>query len=197
MLNLPNILTMGRIAAIPLMVLTFYWDTSTIRWIACGIFVVAAITDFFDGYLARRFNQVSAVGRFLDPIADKLLVASLLLFLAAFDRMSSLCYIPAAVILCREIMVSGLREYLAELQVGMPVTPLAKWKTATQLVALPILIVGDKGLPGYGVTLIGELMLCLAAILTLVTGYTYLMAGISHMRLVDEQAAKEAASQDS
>jgi len=196
MLNLPNILTMGRIAAIPLMLLTFYWDTPTMRWIAWALFSLAAITDFFDGYLARRLNVVSAIGRFLDPIADKLLVAALLMFLVAFDRMSTFSYLGAIIILCREILVSGLREYLAQLQVGMPVTPLAKWKTAVQMVALPVLIVGDLGLPGYGITIIGEVLLWVAAVLTMMTGYTYLQAGIKHMRAVDEAAMAERTADD-
>jgi cardiolipin synthase len=186
MWTLPNLLTVGRIAAIPLMLATFYWDTPATRWAACGLFAAAAITDFFDGYLARRFNQVSAIGRFLDPIADKLLVAALLLFLAAFGRIEPISLIPAAVILCREILVSGLREYLAELRVGMPVTPLAKWKTATQLIALPVLIVGDGGLPGHAITLIGEILLWVAGVLTLMTGYGYLTAGIRYMREADK-----------
>jgi cardiolipin synthase len=186
MTTLPNLLTLGRIAAIPLMLATFYWDTPVTRWAACALFALAGITDFFDGYLARRFNQVSAIGRFLDPIADKLLVSSLLLFLAAFERIDTLSLIPAVVILCREILVSGLREYLAELRVGMPVTPLAKWKTATQMIALPVLIVGDPGLPGHAITLIGEILLCVAAILTLMTGYGYLTAGIRFMREADK-----------
>ena len=97
MLTLPNLLTLGRIAAIPALLATFYWDTPAMRWTACAIFTAAAVTDFFDGYLARRFNQVSAIGRFLDPIADKLLVAALLLFLAAFGRFSTLGLIPAVV----------------------------------------------------------------------------------------------------
>jgi len=196
MLNLPNILTMGRIAAIPLMLLTFYWDTPTMRWIAWALFSLAAITDFFDGYLARRLNVVSAIGRFLDPIADKLLVAALLMFLVAFDRMSTFSYLAAIIILCREILVSGLREYLAQLQVGMPVTPLAKWKTAVQMVALPVLIVGDLGLPGYGITIIGEVLLWVAAGLTMMTGYTYLQAGIKHMRAADEAAMAERTADD-
>jgi cardiolipin synthase len=186
MLTLPNLLTLGRIAAIPAMLATFYWDNPTTRWIACVVFVAAAVTDFFDGYLARRFNQVSAIGRFLDPIADKLLVAALLLFLAAFERIGPLSLIPAVVILCREILVSGLREYLAEIRIGMPVTPLAKWKTTFQLIALPVLIVGDGGLPGHAITLIGEILLWIAGALTLITGYAYMRAGVTHMRAADE-----------
>lgn len=186
MLTLPNLLTLGRIAAIPALLATFYWDTPATRWTACAIFTAAAVTDFFDGYLARRFNQVSAIGRFLDPIADKLLVAALLLFLAAFERFSTLALIPAVVILCREILVSGLREYLAEIRIGMPVTPLAKWKTTVQLIALPVLIVGDGGLPGHAITLIGEILLWAAGLLTLITGYAYLKAGVAHMRAADE-----------
>ncbi|MGB1027703.1 MAG: CDP-diacylglycerol--glycerol-3-phosphate 3-phosphatidyltransferase, partial [Rhodospirillaceae bacterium] len=143
MKSLPNILTFGRIAVIPIMVILFYVPGETARWINCGLFILAAITDFFDGWLARKMGSVSDLGRFLDPIADKLLVAAVLLMLAAMDRLDVWSYPAACIILMREILVSGLREYLAELQVRMPVTKLAKWKTTVQLIALPVLIVGD------------------------------------------------------
>ena len=107
-------------------------------------------------------------------------------YYAAFGRFSTLGLIPAVVILCREILVSGLREYLAELRIGMPVTPLAKWKTTVQLIALPVLIVGDGSLPGHAVTLIGEILLWIAGLLTMITGYGYLKAGVAHMRAADE-----------
>ncbi|MCK5296003.1 MAG: CDP-diacylglycerol--glycerol-3-phosphate 3-phosphatidyltransferase, partial [Alphaproteobacteria bacterium] len=119
MINLPNLLTIARIVLIPLVLVTFYIDGNTARWIGCALFSIAAITDFFDGYLARTQNLTSSFGRFLDPIADKLLVSSVLLFLAAFDRLGMFGLLPAAVILCREILVSGLREFLAEIRIGM------------------------------------------------------------------------------
>ena len=129
MLNLPNILTLSRIAIIPIVLTTFFFDSTAMRWTAVSLFTLAGVTDFFDGYLARRANQVSRLGRFLDPIADKLLVASVLLMLVGFGRVEEWSYIPAIVILLREILVSGLREFLAELRVGLPVTKLAKDKT--------------------------------------------------------------------
>ena len=130
MINLPNLLTLSRIAAIPILVALLYFHDPVTRWIALVLFVIAAVTDYLDGYLARHRGEVSAFGRFLDPIADKLLVASLIVVLVAIDQISGMVVIPAIVILCREILVSGLREYLAEVQVPLPVSRLAKWKTA-------------------------------------------------------------------
>lgn len=182
MLSLPNLLTLSRIAVIPLVVATFYMDGVWPRWLACVLFVAAAITDWFDGYLARSRNEVSVLGRFLDPIADKLLVGAVVFMLSAFDRIDAASILPALVILLREILVSGLREYLAELRVGMPVTRLAKWKTGVQMVALPVLLVGDAGPAILHPKALGEFGLWLAAILTLVTGWDYLRAGLGHMR---------------
>ncbi len=182
--SLPNLLTLSRIVVIPLVIATFYLPGEMFRWAACGLFVVAAITDFFDGWLARRTNQVSSFGRFLDPIADKLLVAAVLLMLTASDRVDGLAVLPALVILLREILVSGLREFLSELRVGMPVSKLAKWKTGIQMVALPVLLVGDAGqvlIPLPWQT-IGEVALWIAGGLTLITGYDYLQAGMKHIR---------------
>ncbi len=143
--NLPNALTVSRIVAIPVVCLLLLPDTSWGAWVALVVYTVACITDFLDGYLARTWQQQSRFGRMLDPIADKLLVASLLLMLVGIDRLSGVHILPAAVILCREITVSGLREYLAELRVGMPVTRLAKWKTGIQMGAIGFLVVGDAG----------------------------------------------------
>ncbi|GEO80630.1 CDP-diacylglycerol--glycerol-3-phosphate 3-phosphatidyltransferase [Pararhodospirillum oryzae] len=181
MLTLPNLLTLARIVVIPLMVALFYVDAPMARWINGGLFIAAAITDFFDGWLARRSNQVSRLGRFLDPIADKLLVAAVLMMLVGVGHISPWSIPAAVVILMREILVSGLREFLAEIQVGMPVTRLAKWKTTVQLIALAVLIIGP--LPGLDVpmSLLGELLLWGAAGMTLVTGYDYLREGLRHM----------------
>lgn len=184
----PNLLTLSRIAAIPLVVATFYLDGHFWHWVALGLFAIAGITDFFDGWLARRTNQISSFGRFLDPIADKLLVAAILLMLAATHRIGSLTCIPAVVILCREILVSGLREFLAETRVSVPVSRLAKWKTTLQLLAIGFLLVGDAGPDWLPVRLIGELGLWVAAAITLITGYDYLRAGVPYMRKSQDEA---------
>ncbi len=189
MTSLPNLLTLSRIVAIPLVVATFYLHGPGPRWVACVLFVAAAITDWFDGRLARSRGEVSALGRFLDPIADKLLVGAVLFMLAAFGRLSAVAMLPAVIILLREILVSGLREFLAELRVGMPVTWLAKWKTAVQMVALPLLLVGNAAPPVLHARAIGEIGLWVAAGLTIVTGWDYLRAGLHHMRVSD--AAKD------
>lgn len=179
--SLPNLLTLSRIGVIPVLLALFYVEAAWVRWVACALFTAACLTDYFDGYFARSRKQVSPLGRFLDPVADKLLVAAVLLMLAAFDRMSVLALLPAVVILCREIIVSGLREFLAELRVGMPASRLAKWKTGIQMTAIGVLIVGDAGPEALPIKLIGEVGLWLAAILTLVTGYDYLRAGLAHI----------------
>jgi len=180
--SLPNLLTLSRIVAIPVLVALLYFHSPVTRWIALALFVAAALTDYLDGYIARHRGEVSALGRFLDPIADKLLVASLIVILVAIDDIRGLVVIPAIVILCREILVSGLREYLAEIQVPLPVSKLAKWKTAIQMVALGVLIVGAEGAPDFlPVVFIGDAGLWIAALLTFVTGYDYLARGLSHM----------------
>ncbi len=179
--SLPNMLTCSRIVVIPLLIATFYFPGNTARWIAFTLFSFAAITDFFDGYLARRSNQTSQLGRFLDPIADKLLVGAVLFMLVGFNHVNSWTFLPAVVILLREILVSGLREFLAEVRVGMPVSRLAKWKTAIQMISLPLLLIGDA-LPEIPNHEIGEVGLWIAAALTLVTGYDYLRAGLHHIQ---------------
>ncbi len=181
MFNLPNILTMSRIFVIPIVVALFFWDSVTTRWVACVLFSAAGVTDFFDGYLARRAQQVSRFGRFLDPIADKLLVAAVILCLAGTGRITPIEMLPALIILLREILVSGLREFLAELRVSLPVTRLAKYKTTAQMFALGFLIVGDKAPEWIPAHAIGNVLLWGAAIVTLITGYDYLKAGIEHM----------------
>jgi cardiolipin synthase len=179
--TLPNLLTLSRIAAIPLVIVTFYLPAPYGPWIGCGLFTLAGFTDWLDGRLARLWKQQSEIGRFLDPIADKLLVATILFMLAALQRVSEPTIFPALVILGREIMVSGLREHLAALKVRVPSSRLAKWKTGLQMGAIGVLLVGDAGPRFLPVTFIGELMLWGAAVLTLVTGYDYLRAGLVHM----------------
>ncbi len=181
--NLPNILTFGRVLIVPLVVACLFWpDEFALRWTALGLFTLAAVTDFFDGYLARAWEQQSALGRMLDPIADKLLVSAVLMILVADGTIKSWSIWAAIVILCREILVSGLREFLAELKVSVPVSKVAKWKTTTQLLALGFLIAGRAGelvLPGT--VKIGLTLLWLSALLTLYTGWDYMKAGIKHV----------------
>ena len=179
--SLPNLLTLSRIVVIPVLVAMFFIHGDVARWVACALFVAAAVTDYFDGHFARRWSQISAFGRFLDPIADKLLVSAVILMLVAKDGIAGLVVLPALIILCREVLVSGLREFLATLNVGLPVSRLAKWKTMLQMVALGFLIVGDTGPDAVPVQMIGETGLWIAALLTLVTGYDYLRVGLGHM----------------
>jgi cardiolipin synthase len=184
-LDLPNLLTMSRIAAIPVLVVLVFLRDPWGDFAACVVFSAAAITDYFDGKLARDRQQTSDFGRMLDPIADKLLVGAALMLLAGMGRLTMLGLLPAIVILLREILVSGLREYLAGLSFGLPVTKLAKWKTGFQMGALGVLLAGDTAasviyLSFLPVSLIGELMLWTAAGLTLITGWDYLQAGLHH-----------------
>ena len=181
MTNIANILTMSRIAAIPLIAALLFFDQPLLRWAAFALYAIACITDFFDGYIARRMAQVSALGRFLDPIADKLLVGVTLFMLAALGRISAPAILPALVILAREILVSGLREHLATLRVRLPVSRLAKWKTGIQMAAIVVLLIGDAGPAALSLRFIGEGLLWVAAALTLVTGYDYLRAGLVHI----------------
>src|SRR5512141_1865865 len=149
-LALPNLLTYARIAAVPVVVALMYWQSILdgglwLRGVALAVFIAAGVTDILDGYFARMWGQQSSLGRMLDPIADKLLVASCLLMLAAEETIRGWSILAAIIILCREILVSGLREFLAELRVSVPVTRLAKWKTTWQLLAVGFLIAGEAG----------------------------------------------------
>ncbi len=177
--QLPNLLTYGRMVAVPVVAACLFApDEFAMRWLALTVFIVAGITDFFDGYLARVLQQQSSLGRMLDPIADKLLVAASLLMLVSDRSITGWSLWAAIVILCREILVSGLREFLAELRVSVPVTKVAKWKTAVQLVAVGFLIAGPAGevlIPGT--VAIGLVLLWIAAVLTLYTGWDYMKAG--------------------
>jgi cardiolipin synthase (CMP-forming) len=184
--DLPNVLTLSRIVAIPVLVVLVVIRTPATDAAACLVFILAGITDYFDGKLARSRKQLSSFGRMLDPIADKLLVGATLMLLVGVNRLSPYGLYPAIVIMLREILVSGLREYLAELRVGgLPVTRLAKWKTGFQMTALGLLLAGDDTaallhLSFLPVALLGEIMLWIAAVLTLVTGWDYLTAGFRH-----------------
>jgi cardiolipin synthase (CMP-forming) len=183
--DLPNLLTLSRIAAIPVLVALVALRHPVADLAACVLFSVAALTDYFDGKLARERRQQSDLGRMLDPIADKLLVGAALMMLVGLGRVSAWGLYPSIVIMLREILVSGLREYLAEIRIGLPVTPLARWKTGFQMGALGTLLAGDSTarllhLAFLPVGVIGEAMLWVAAGLTLWTGWDYLTAGLRH-----------------
>lgn len=185
--SLPNLLTYARIVAIPAMVGCYYVPGDAGRWLAFAVFAVASITDFFDGYLARAWQQQSALGRMLDPIADKLLVAAALLILVSDGTIGDREIWAALVILSREILVSGLREFLAEVRVSVPVTWLAKWKTAVQFGAIACLLMGEAGERYFSWTLeLGIALLWISALLTIYTGFDYLRAGLKHL-LSDDQ----------
>jgi cardiolipin synthase (CMP-forming) len=190
--SLPNLLTYGRILAVPALVAVMFVDRPPTvgphwldypNWVALGVFIAACITDFFDGYLARMWQQQSSLGRMLDPIADKLLVGAALVMLVANGTIAGWSIWAAIIILSREILVSGLREYLAELRVKVAVTRLAKWKTTVQMTAIGFLIAGDAGdalVPGFA-TRTGLALLWIAALVTLYTGYDYFKAGLKHV----------------
>ena len=182
LLSLPNILTMMRILVIPGIVITMIgWNADWARWTAFGLYTFACVTDFFDGYIARRMGQVSNLGRFLDPIADKLLIATVIFMLAAREDLAGVHVVPGLIILVREITVSGLREFLAGLRVSVPVTGLAKWKTVVQMLALGFLIVGPASPDLIPSVQIGIVLVWTAALLTVITGFDYLRAGLRHM----------------
>lgn len=174
----PNLLTLVRIGLIPVLLVLLHLEGAWARWLACAVYTIAASTDYLDGWLARSLDQHSRLGRWLDPVADKLLVAATVLVLVAFDRAPLL---PSLVILMREITISGLREYLAEARLVLPVSRLAKWKTAVQMTALGFLIVGDAGPWWLFVPEIGCWGLWLAALLTIVTGWDYVQRSVGHM----------------
>ncbi|KPF61006.1 CDP-diacylglycerol--glycerol-3-phosphate 3-phosphatidyltransferase [alpha proteobacterium AAP81b] len=184
MSTLPNLLTLSRIFAVPLLV-ALMWEPVPWAWAtAFLLYCIAAITDYFDGYLARARGTVSKVGVFLDPIADKIMVAAVIVMLVHDGMVHGASVVAALIILLREIIVSGLREFLAGLQVSLPVSRLAKWKTAAQMVALGALVLAGAAAllpPGLPVRLAGITLLWVAAGLTLVTGYDYLRVGLKHM----------------
>ena len=187
MLSLPNLLTLSRILAVPILVFLLWRPAPLDYAITFVLYCVVGITDYFDGYLARAQGRISRLGQFLDPIADKIMVGAVLVMLISsrkenpLPEIAGLHSIPALVILLREIIVSGLREFLAELQVSVPVSALAKWKTTFQMVALGALILGGAVPDMAWVHLVGIVCLWLAAALTLVTGYDYLRIGLKHM----------------
>jgi cardiolipin synthase (CMP-forming) len=187
MLTLPNLLTLSRIMAVPILVFLLWRPTPIDYAVTFVLYCLVGITDYFDGYVARAQGRISRLGQFLDPIADKIMVAAVLVMLISSRKanpvpeIGGLHIIPALVILLREIIVSGLREFLAPLNVSMPVSTLAKWKTTLQLVALGALILGGAFPAESWIHLVGLGSLWLAAALTLITGYDYLRIGLKHM----------------
>lgn len=185
MYNLPNLLTISRIAVIPLIFLSVYLENDFINYLAGILFIAASVTDYYDGKLARERGEVSAFGRLLDPIADKLLVASaLVVILAKPDMIHRISYIPVFVILCRELLVSGLREFLREVNVGLPVTRLAKWKTGFQMTALAMIFFKNFWIWNT----VGELLLWVAGALTFVTGYQYFEKSLIYIHAEAEKS---------
>lgn len=180
-MSIANILTLSRIFILPPYVLLFYVQKPWANWVAVALYLYACLTDYLDGVLARSKNQVSSFGKFLDPIADKLLILTTFVMLAGTHRLSGFSLIPAVIIVCREIFVSGLREFLADVKVSVPVTLLAKWKTAIQMAALSFLLIDDARDFIWGLHELGIILLWIAAGLTLMTGYQYLRAGLPHI----------------
>lgn len=182
MRHLPNILTFFRIAILPVIIGLFFVPESWAAWTALSLYTLASITDFLDGRIARKYNIISPIGTFLDPIADKIFIVALLLVLAGYDRLEGLWLIPAIIILIREIFISGLREFLGPKNIQLPVSKLAKWKTTVQMIALGFLVVGNYGDVILPNTLAyGHILISIAAILTIMTGWRYFIEGLKHI----------------
>ncbi len=180
--NIANILTVARLLLLPIIIALFFAESSWggfAAWLCLLVYAVAAMTDFFDGYIARKLNQISDFGTFLDPVSDKIFVSSLMILLIAFGRIEGTWIILIILIFAREFMVSGLREFLGPKGIKVPVSKLAKYKTATQMLSLGFLIIG--GYSPYALEL-GLILLSVATILTLITGFTYMITGFKHMK---------------
>ena len=191
--HLPNFLTLVRIALVPVFVAAFWLPLPGGRWVALAIFLIAAITDYADGMIARARNAESRLGQMLDPIADKLLVASALMMLVYQSDIRGHVLVPALIILAREIMVSGMREFLASIAVSVPVSSIAKFKTTIQVVALSLLIAAPAIESAFGALhLLGIIALWLAAMLTLYTGFVYVQANLAHMSGPEPKATRAA-----
>jgi len=176
--NLANRLTLIRLALLPFIILLFFIPTGWAAWTCLVLYVLGALTDLLDGWVARKYAQTSAFGAAMDPIADKIFVVTVLLMLVATQRMADVLTLAVIIILMREFLVAGLREFLGPKGISLPVTKLAKWKTATQMVATGILIVGPWVSGG---TLLGEALLAISAGLTVVTGWGYIKASLPHI----------------
>ncbi len=177
--NLANILTLARLVLLPPMIVLFFLPFSWAAWLCLILYIIGAATDWLDGWVARRFNQVSEFGALMDPITDKIFVITTLLMLVAVERIEHLWVLGVVIIIVREFAVSGIREYLGGKDIKLPVTKLAKWKTALQMIATGILIVGPFFTGGQ---MLGQLLLAAASILTIVTGWGYLKTALDHLR---------------
>lgn len=182
MLTFATILTLGRLALLPLIVVLLFIPAGWAAWGALIIYIAGALTDWLDGWVARQFDQSSNFGRFLDPLADKIFVVVILLMLTAVDRIDGIWVLAVIVILVREFAVAGLREFLGPKGIAVPVSPLAKWKTTTQMIATGLLIIGPFAPYGFFVHLAGLISLAAAAVLTALTGWQYMKASWSHLK---------------
>ncbi len=171
--NLPNYLTLFRVISIPIIIIAIIPQTYLSNWIAVSLYITACISDFLDGYFARKFKLETKLGKFLDPIADKVLVISIIFILVAIDKISGFFIYPALIIIVREILVSGLREFFAKSKISINVTNLAKWKTLIQMFSLGFLIIGDDFTLISYTLLLGEIGLTIASLITIYTGYKY------------------------
>jgi cardiolipin synthase (CMP-forming) len=178
MKNLANILTISRLVLLPVIVALFFSTASWAAWACLALYIIGAATDFVDGWVARKFNQITAFGTFMDPISDKIFVATILFMLVAVDRITGLWVLAVVVILARELLVSGIREYLGPKNVKLPVTRLAKWKTTFQMLAAGLLIMAPYSAAAETA---GLIFLVVAAGLTVITGWQYLKTGMAHV----------------
>lgn len=176
--TIPNFLTLLRILVIPGIVCSLYTRSFSGDWIAFCFYVLACVTDFFDGYIARAMHQISMIGRFLDPIADKLLVSTVLISYVGLGRLAGWNLIPVILIVCREIFISGLREFLADYYIRMPVSQIGKWKTTTQMLALGFLMVFPSAPTGWKVFEFGILLLWISTLLTMWSGVSYMVIAL-------------------
>lgn len=177
-MNLANILTIARLCLLPVIIVLIALPVAWAAWTCLALYAIAAFTDFLDGWVARRYNMITEWGKFMDPISDKIFVVIILLMLIVIDRIDGLWVLPVMIILVREFLVSGLREFLGPKDVKLPVTSLAKWKTASQMLSLGFLIVAEY-VP-YGL-ITGLVLLSVSSVLTAITGYTYLREGFKHI----------------
>lgn len=182
MKKLPNILTVGRLMTLPVLVILMMINTSWSAWAGLTIYTLGCITDWLDGYIARKYQVESPFGKFLDPIADKIFIAAVLITLIANGNLSGWGVIPVILIMSREFLISGLREFFGPKNIQVPVSKLAKWKTGIQMFALGFLIVGDYGNPVFPITWeTGYVLLIAATILTVITGWNYMKEGLKHL----------------
>lgn len=184
MRNLPNYLTIGRLIALPILVILMFIKGDVAAWSALGLYTVCCITDWLDGYIARACNVESPFGKFLDPVSDKIFVATVLVALIANQHLPQWGAIPVIIILSREFLISGLREFFGPKNISFPVSKLAKWKTTIQMFSLGFLIVGETGEKVYALNYeTGYLLLAVATLLTMFTGWTYLKEGARHFHV--------------